>query len=213
MLPVLGYWMAPGEVHYSLVMLVAGVLYASLSVMRRSFGFGILAALLANGGLWYLLARADGLGIWQHPQLWFIPPSVCVLVAAYMNRQHLSSSQMTSIRYLTSTVIYTSSTADIFLRGVAQSPWLPLVLAGLSIAGIFAGIVLRVRAFLFLGTSFLLLALVTVIWHAAVDLEQTWLWFVTGIVAGVLIIAMFAVFEKKKQAVLGAVEQLKTWQA
>jgi hypothetical protein len=96
---------------------------------------------------------------------------------------------------------------------VAQAPWLPFVLAGISLAGIFAGILLRVRAFLFLGISFLTLALATVIWHAAVDLEQTWLWFVTGIVAGVLIIALFAVFEKKRHEVLQLVENLKQWDA
>ena len=67
-------------------------------------------------------------------------------------------------------IIYVSSTADIFINGVAEAPWLPLVLAGLSIAGIFAGILLRVRAFLYLGTSFLVLALLTIIWYAAVDL-------------------------------------------
>jgi hypothetical protein len=213
MLPVLGFWMARSEVHYSLLMVVAGVLYASLSVMRRSFGFGVLAALMANGGLWALLYDAEGLGMLQHPQLWLIPPSLCVLIAAFINRSHLSTSQMTTIRYLTSTTIYTSSTAEVFLQGVAQAPWLPFVLAGLSLAGILAGIVMRVRAFLFLGLSFLMLALATVIWHAAVDLEQTWLWFVSGIVAGVLIIALFAVFEKKRQEVLQLVEHLKQWDA
>ena len=106
-----------------------------------------------------------------------------------------------------------SSTADVFLQGVAHAPWLPFILAGLSIVGIFAGILLRVRAFLFLGTSFLMLALTTVIWHAAVDLAQTWLWFVSGIVAGALIIALFAVFEKKRQEVLQLIEHVKEWEA
>jgi hypothetical protein len=52
-----------------------------------------------------------------------------------------------------------------------------------------------------------------IIWHAAVDLQQTWLWFVTGIVAGALIIAMFAVFEKKRETVLRVVDDLKKWEA
>ena len=70
---------------------------------------------------------------------------------------------------------------------------------------------LRVRSFLFLGASFLLLALLTVIWYAAVDLHQTWLWYVSGIITGILIIAMFALFEKKRKELLGLVEQLKRW--
>ena len=40
--------------------------------------------------------------------------------------------------------------------------------------GILAGVLLRVRAFLFLGIGFLGLALLSIIWYAAVDLEQTW---------------------------------------
>ena len=184
MLPVMGYWIGPTQVHFSVLMLVTGIFYGGLSVLRRSFGFGILAALAVNGGLWYLLHQTEKLGLLEHPQLWLIPPALCVLAAAYLNRQRLSETQMTTVRYLTSTVIYTASTADIFLNGVAQAPWLPLVLAAISILGILAGIALRVRAFLFLGTSFLVLSLMTIIWYAAVDLHQTWLWFVTGIVMG-----------------------------
>jgi fructose-specific phosphotransferase system IIC component len=214
MLPALGYWIAPeNKVHFSLLMLVVGTLYSALSVVRRSFLFGILAALAANSGLWYLLYKTDGLGILDHPQLWLIPPSLCVLVASYLNRDRLSPAEMTTVRYLCSTTIYAASTADIFLNGVAEAPWLPLVLAGISILGILAGIILRARAFLLLGTAFLVIAMLTVIWYAAVDLHQTWLWYLSGIVLGALILAMFAVFEKKRQEVLDVVERLKEWDA
>ena len=43
------------QVHYSLLLLSIGVLYASLSVLRQSFLYGVLAAIAANGSLWYLL--------------------------------------------------------------------------------------------------------------------------------------------------------------
>ncbi len=120
---------------------------------------------------------------------------------------------MTTIRYLASTVIYASSTADIFVHGVAEAPWLPMILATFSILGIFAGILFRVRAFLFLGLSFLMVSLLSVIWHAAVDLHQTWLWYVILIIMGVLIIAVFAVFERKRQEVLRLMHELKSWEA
>ena len=129
LLPVLGFWVSPAG-HYSLLLFSVGAVYATLAVMRKSFGFGILAALAANGGLWYFLHRSHGYGLLEHPQLWCIPPAVCVLVAAWLNRDRLSVEQMTGIRYLTSMTIYVSSTADIFLNGVAEAPWLPLVLAG-----------------------------------------------------------------------------------
>ena len=93
----------------------------------------------------------------------------------------------------------------------AVLPWLPVVLAGLSVAGIFMGILLRVRAFLFLGTGFLVLAMLTIVWHAAVDLQHTWLIWLTVVIAGVLVLGVFAVFEKKRQEVLRVVDQLRQW--
>jgi hypothetical protein len=213
LLPVLGFFLIENtQGHYSVLLLLVGVLYALLSVSRKSFGFGLLAALAANGGLWYYLNHVDGYGLLEHPQIWLIPVAACVLAAAYLNRQQLTPQQMTTIRYLTSITIYVSSTADIFLQGVAQAPWLPAVLGGLSIAGIFLGIVLRVRAFLILGTSFLVLALFTIIWHATVDLHQTWLLWVTVVVTGILILALFALFEKKRNEVLQVVERIKHWE-
>jgi hypothetical protein len=210
-LPVLGFWAAESEVDYSLLLLSVGVLYAGLSIARRSFGFGVLAALAANGGLWYFLNRQTGFAFLAHPQIWLIPPALCLLAAAYLNRKQLTASQLTAIRYAASMTIYLSSTGDIFLNGVAQAPYLPLVLAVLSILGILAGMLLRVRGFLFLGTGFLVLALFTIIWHAAYDLDQTWILWVSGIVLGLLILALFALFEKKRQDVLAMVETIKQW--
>ena len=212
LLPVIGFWVLPARVDYSVLLLVVGLLYAAMSLSRRSFAFGLVALAAANGSLWYFLARQDGYRFLDHPQLWLIPPALCVLVAAHLNRRQLTADQTTAIRYGASIVLYVSSTADIFLQGVAHAPWLPLVLGGISLAGVFAGILLRVRAFLILGASFLLVALSTIIWYAAVDLQQTWLWSATGIVTGVLILITFAIFEKQRQAVLGMLERLKQWQ-
>jgi hypothetical protein len=49
------------------------------------------------------------------------------------------------------------------------------------------------------------------IWHAAVDLSQTWVWWASGIVLGVAILTLFAVFEKRRNDVLRMVEQIKMW--
>ena len=212
-LPVVAFWTADSHVDYSLLLVLVGLLYAGLSIARRSFGFGVLAALAANGGLWFFLDRQEGLGFLAHPQVWLIPPALCVLAAAYLNRRQLSDEQMTTIRYLTSTTIYLSSTGDIFLNGVAQQPVLPLVLAALSVAGVVAGMLLRVRAFLFLGTGFLVLALFTMIYHAAVDLEQTWVWWASGLALGVAIMTAVGYFERKRQDVLEMVERVKRWDA
>lgn len=74
-----------------------------------------------------------------------------------------------------------------------------------------AGILLCVQAFLFTGVAFLALTIFTQIWHAAHDLEQTWLWWVCGILLGIAILTLFALFEKRKADVLRLVEDVKQW--
>ena len=154
LIPVIGFWIVHSQVEYSTVLFVVGGLYGLLSILRRSFWFGMAAALAGNGGLWYLLNETSEFRLYQHPQLWLIPAAVSVLIAAHLNRKNFSEAQMTGIRYLCLVTIYVSSTADIFINGIAQSPWLPLVLAGFSVAGVFGGIMFRIRAFLLLGSSF-----------------------------------------------------------
>ena len=211
LLPVLGFWVASSEVDFSLVLFVIGGLYGLLSILRRSFGFGLLAAVAGNAGLWYMWNRTADYQFLQHPQLWLIPVALSVLIAAYLNEDRLSEDQMTGIRYLSLTTIYVASTADIFINGVANSPWLPLILGSFSLVGVFAGIMFRIRGLLLLGSIFLLLSIITMIWYASANLGWTWLWYVAGIVTGVTIIFMFAVFEKKRSEVLRVVEGLKEW--
>lgn len=213
LLPSLGYWLIESRVDYAGLLLAVGLFYGLLSVMRQSFGFGLLAALAANGGWWQWLHRTEDYGFLAHPQVWLIPAALSVMLAAHLNRAQLSQAQMTTIRYTALMTIYVSSTADIFITGVGRSPWLPLVLAILSAAGVMLGMLLRVRAYLFLGLSFLLLALISLVWHAALSLGWGWLWFVVGIGFGVFILYLFALFERKRAQVLGLMEQLKSWQA
>jgi hypothetical protein len=212
LLPVLGFWLASSEVDFSLLLFVVGGLYGLLSILRRSFVFGLMAAVAGNGALWYMLHRTDSYQFLQHPQLWLIPVALSVLLAAYLNEENLSEDQMAGVRYLSLVTIYVSSTADIFINGVANSPWLPLILGSFSLAGVFAGILFRIRGLLLLGAVFLLLSIITMIWYAADNFGWTWLWYVAGIVTGATIIFMFAVFEKKRSEVLRLVEGLKEWE-
>jgi hypothetical protein len=212
LLPVIGFWIVDSRVDYSVVLFMIGLLYASLSILRRSFAFGILAALAGNGGLWYMLQRSDSYGVLQHPQMWLIPIALSVLIASYLNRERFTEEQMTGIRYITLMVIYVSSTSDILINGVAESPWLPLALAGLSLVGVLAGVMFRIRAFLFLGSTFMLIAVISMIWYASVNLGWTWLWYVAGIAMGVLIIFTFALFEKKRAEMLRVIEDLRAWE-
>ena len=49
------------------------------------------------------------------------------------------------------------------------------------------------------------------IWHAAVDRHHMWVWWVSGIVLGAAILALFAVFEKRRNDVLRLIEEIRHW--
>jgi hypothetical protein len=212
LLPILGFWIATSQVDYSSLLFVVGALYGLLSVLRKSFVFGVLAAVSGNAALWYVLHWTADYQLLQHPQLWLVPAALSVLAACYLNEEKLSDDQMATMRYLSLVAIYASSTADIFINGVANSPWLPLILGGFSLAGVFSGIMLRIRGLLLMGSVFLLLSVTTMIWYASANFGWTWLWYVAGIATGATIIFMFAVFEKKRSEVLRLVEGLKEWE-
>ena len=67
------------------------------------------------------------------------------------------------------------------------------------------------QAFLYLGVAFLFLVVFAQIWHAAVDRQQTWVWWASGIALGAAILALFAVFEKRRNDVLKLVDEIKRW--
>jgi hypothetical protein len=209
LLPVLAFWVLPGD-RYALLWFTAGLVYAFLFVTRRSFLFGLCAALAANMGLWVLLYHHEWY-FYVHPQVWLIPLALIALVSEHANRDRLTASQSAGLRYLALLVIYLSSTADLFIAGLGRSLVLTLVLTVLSVLGVLAGMLLRVRAFLFLGVTFLLLVILTMIWHAGVDQQRTWVLWSAGIVLGVAILTLFGIFEKRRNDVLRLVDELRQW--
>jgi len=47
---------------------------------------------------------------------------------------------------------------------------------------------------------------------AQLQLHWTWIWWVAGIALGGAIITIFALFEKKREEMIGLVEGLRQWQ-
>jgi len=216
LLPALGWWLngalgieAGG--HYALLLFLVGLLYALVSMLRRSYVSAAAAALAGNAALWAVLADYEPLSLLRHPQFWLIPPAVSALVAAQLNRRRLTEHQLTAVRYLALLVIYVSSTADIFIGGVGDSLWEPMVLALLSVIGVFVGIGLRVRAFLYLGATFVFLSVVSMVWHAYARIHHVGIWWAFGIALGLAILTFFGLFEKKRPEITRWVERMKGW--
>lgn len=215
-LPILAWWLLirhwehAQQLNYALVLLLAAGSWAALALQRRSFLFASLAILAANGSLWYVLQHTEGLRFAQHPQLWLIPLASCILVAAQFNRDRLDASSLRGLRYACLMVIYLSSTADFFLNDSVA--WLPLVLAALAVGGVVLGIAVRVQSFLYLGSGFLLVAILGMIRLAAITVGRNWPWLVAGLVLGAAMIVLFALFEKKREEMRSIFDQLRQWE-
>ena len=219
LLPAIAFWVQTQSENrpfdeYSQLLFLSGLMYVGLAIFRQSLRYSLAAALVGNLALWSLYGHY-GSNILERPQVWLIPPALSLLVAGQLNRNRLSEAQLTAIRYFSALVIYAASTAELFIYG-ARDPnnwWHPIVLASLSLAGILFGMLMRIRAFLYLGTSFLLLAMVSMVWHAARMIDDVWPWWAFGILTGIALLAMFGVFEKKRDEVLGTLRKLKEWEA
>ena len=215
LIPVQGMWVVGSNSVYSLLLFFVGLLYLFLCITRKSVVSGVLAAVAGNAALWAFWHESSW-SFSNRPQLWMIPPALSVLLAAQINRKRLSANQLTAIRYACATIIYMSSTGEMFLQlmtPTGQADMLrPMILASLSVAGIMAGIMLRIRAFLYLGASFLFLSIITMVWHATRIVQHTWPWWAFGIGLGLMILVMFGIFEKKRSELTELVDRMRQWE-
>lgn len=216
--PVAGFWLAPPPSHpidpagrSPLVWFVIAAFYVVLVSAEKRRRWPILLALAATSiGCWTLWSRL-GVGPLDHPQLWVIPPALAVLLAEHLERRRLSPAQQAASRYLALGTIYLASISEGWPR-LDESWLLPAVTILLALGGAVAGIVLRVQSFLYLGVACLLVMIARVIHFAAFQRGQMWVLWSFCILLGVAILALFAVFEKRRNDVLEAVRRLRDWQ-
>ncbi len=205
-------WPLPGgSAMHALCWLLLGLLHGWVARLRRSPNQVLLAALFINFAVWVLLSAHEDFAFRTHPQLWLIPLGLIVLGAEFINRPHLGPWLSAALRSLGLLCIYLSSTFDMLLTGLGNSVLLPILLAVLSVLGVLLGILLRLRAPLLFGTAFLGVVILAQIWHAAVDQQQFWVWWASGIVLGLTILALFAYFEKHRNEVLRMFEEVRRW--
>ncbi|XZE54702.1 hypothetical protein SH139x_000680 [Planctomycetaceae bacterium SH139] len=223
LIPVIGFWLSAGEmdwtfggqrVSYAFFLVVAAIFYGGLAVLWRQDRLPRVAGIiLANAALWVVLVQNPGFGFLAHPQLWLIPPAVCVLAAAQLERRRLAPQVLVTIRYAATLVIYVSSTADIMFGEIGSSLLGPMLLILLALLGMVAGVVLRTRAFLYLGTMFILVGVLSMVWHAGQAIDQNWPWWVFGITMGILILGGLMAIEKNKAQLQQWVRRLNAWDA
>lgn len=223
LIPVIGFWLSgsvyriqwvfSGElVRYDLLLAIGTVYYLGLAATWKGVMPRVTALVLGNAAWWVVLIQRPGWEFLSHPQLWLIPPAVCVLAAAHVYRQDLSEGLSAAIRYGCTLVIYISSTADMLIQQIGTTLSGPIVLILLALAGMLAGVVLRVRPFLYLGATFVLLGVTSMVWHAQRAFESVWPWWVFGISTGLILLIGLMAIEKYKPRLRDYANQLASWE-
>ncbi len=195
---------------HALCWLLLGIFFAWQARLRSSANFGVFAALAVNFGVWVILGHQDMTTFLERPQLWLIPLGLIILVAEYVNRERLGFWPSMGVRYAGLMCIYLSSTFEMFREGLGNVAF-AIILALLAVVGMMLGILLRVRAILLTGFMALLMVIFAQIWNAAVINNHMWVWWASGIVLGLVILVLFALFEKKRNDVIKVIDNMKRW--
>ncbi|HBZ54081.1 MAG TPA: hypothetical protein DEO88_01640, partial [Syntrophobacteraceae bacterium] len=155
LLPLLALLTVPIQLasgHASATLMVAGLLYL-LAARATDRTLPQYLALLAFNAALYLwipgLANSS-----RMLQVYVAPATISVLILLHLHRKELKPTLLNGVRLAALSLLYASSTLDVFLRG--ELAVFAVVLA-LSLAGIVVGIALRTRAFLYNGVIFLVL--------------------------------------------------------
>lgn len=224
LIPILGFWLqyavwfepllkAGSVIRYDVLLLIGAIYYGLVSQLWNHASSRLVSIALGNAAWWFMLTQTPGWSFLEHPQLWLIPPAFCILFAVNHYRDRLGKPMVSAIRYASMLAIYLSSTADMLIQEIGVSLMGPIVLILLSLAGMLAGVILRVRAFLFLGASFVLLGTTSMVWHANRSLGSSWPWWVFGITTGVLLLVGLSLLEKYKSKLREYSSRLSRWDA
>ena len=182
--------------HYWVLLAAASCLYGLYGWSRGSTALRAISAVGALLSFWALLISRPDMQFFERPQVWLLPPAMGSLLYVEWNRRNLDAKTVVISRYFCVLVAYLSSSVEVFLKSIEGNLWQPLILLVLALLGVMAGMLLRVRAFLYCGVIFILVALFGMVWHAAQAIDQVWPWWVFGIVTGIGLIVLLVISKR-----------------
>jgi hypothetical protein len=132
----------------------AGALYTTLAYVERSRWFGSLGAAAGNLAL-LIIAIAGGL---DGPEVYLAPMGLLILIVGQIFRDGLGPSSRLGVRIVGGLVLYLPAAIQLTLEvGNGASGLYALAFGVVCLAGVAVGMLLHIRAFLALGTGFLVL--------------------------------------------------------
>ncbi len=164
-LPLFIPFLLPHQASVSAALMAAasGALWGALGWVERNRGFGALAAGAVNLAL-FLVALASGLsGI----EVYVAPLGLMTLAMGQIFATSLSPESKLIVRVIGGLLVYVPAAAQLALQvGNAQNGWYPVMFGGACLAGVALGMLLHIRAYLALGTGFLVLDVAASLVHA-----------------------------------------------
>ncbi|WP_375515619.1 DUF2157 domain-containing protein [uncultured Nostoc sp.] len=203
-IPLIILWETRLQTYPITLVLVAGF-YIFLAKMGENIRFTYISVALID---WALYRWFNSLHLTD--DLWYvIPIGLSLLYIAQVDSQLKLPEYKTSrhiLRVLGSGLI--SGWAILFYQDAA---WIPGLL---SLIGIFAGLALRVRAFLYIGTATFL---ITTIYQSVIfSLQYSFLKWVIGLLVGILLIYIAANFETRRAQITSlirsAIDEFQSWE-
>lgn len=188
-LPLIYLWESRGEI-YPVGLLITAVFYAFVAKVSKKFHFTYISVVLIDWALfrWFLdLHLSDA--------LWYvIPIGLSLLYVAQFDpslREFPMKPSRHSVRLLGCGLI--CGWAIVFHQDMAFIPGF------FSLMGIFAGLALRVRAFLYVGTTTFF---ITSFYQLVIfSLHYPFLKWVVGLFVGILLISIAANFETRREQI------------
>ncbi|MGB7412667.1 MAG: hypothetical protein WA902_00525 [Thermosynechococcaceae cyanobacterium] len=188
-------------------LLIAGAYYAGLAMQEQRPRFSYISILLADWAIWRLL------GFYQLQGQFAI---ACLFGGSLLYLAQLDPVLKSDTARNQRHLLRTLATGLICLSALTESD--AQLLWGFAAAGFFlllivAGLILRVRAFAYMGSLFFVLKVVRQLWLFVAD--QSFLLWAIGIVVGLLFIWVAATFEARRSQMTALlnywVDELSSW--
>ncbi|MEH2138611.1 DUF2157 domain-containing protein [Nostoc sp.] len=190
---------------YPITLVLAAGFYIFLAKVGENIRFSYISVALID---WALFRWFDSLRLTDF--LWYVAPiGLSLLYIAQVDTQLRLPEYKTArhfLRVLGSGLI--CGWAILFHQNTA---WIPEIF---SLIAIFAGLALRVRAFLYIGTATFL---ITTIYQSVIfSLQYSFLKWIVGLLVGILLIYIAANFETRRTQITtlirSAVDEFQSWQ-
>lgn len=182
----------------SLALLLAAAFYFWRGLESRGNQWIVLSIAILNAALallWRELA-------WSDPQFFMIPLGLSIIGLVELLRREIPPELLNPLRYAGALIVLVSPTFHI-----VEGSWLHLTtLMMASVAIVLLAVAIRVRAVMYTGVAFLLADLVAMVVRSSVDRPNV-LW-IAGIGIGSLVIALGAVCENHREALLQRLRML-----